>query len=703
MDQQAETVFLRLLIPFSFGIIAFYSHGATFYNNEARSTATILCCLCLAGFCTLLLCNLAYSRFKLYKRKGAITIGIYTLAFTIGGWLTLTHQESLEHRHFSKTKGDIYTIRVDDEPQVKNNIIRFKASVKQCFKNQKQTPTSGHLLVAFKLDSLSLLNVNYGDELLIPSKFQELKAPQNPGQFDVKSWLANQNIYHQTFLNSNEVLKTASGKGNPVIAWALALRKRQVDIYQKGIKNPEAFSVASTLILGYRADLSTETLSAYSKTGTIHALSVSGMHVGIIYLVLNFLFGFMERHQTGKVIKLVLVISLIWFYALISGLSPSVLRSVIMLSIYIFAKSFRKDTNSYNIIAFSAFSMLLFNPFLLYDVGFQLSYISVLGLVLLQAKISSWFTFKYKLLDKLWSAVSVSLAAQIATFPLALYYFHQFPVYFLISNLFIMLPVSLIMYLGLVILIFRLYFLMPVFAWLISFTNRGLQFIADLPFSTVSGIWMNKLELMFFIAALSLLIAALTTYRQKLFFPTMICFLAVISSCTYKKWTQHEQRKMIFFSLPKDYASAFIEGNHATLLTNLNSSSPAYKFYVEPALTQLQVINTTFIKYHQNYQTKGLIIKDHQIAFFDQTIFVADTCFNNKIIQTKLKAKLLLLAGNNKIMLPALLQKLQPQIMLIDGTNSNYSAENDASVAKNFKIPSYNLKKLKAYLVNINN
>jgi competence protein ComEC len=695
MMSQAEHVFVRLMIPFAIGIVAFY-------NDPAQNTYIILSYSCLLCVCMLLLCNLGYARFSIYNYKPAVMMGVYLLTFLLAGMLTVAHRETLKDNYFTKIPADFLLVRVDDEPQLKTNIIRFKAFVIQGLSKDKQTLTSGHLLVSVKLDSLSNLSLSYGDELLIPCKFQDIKAAQNPFQFDVKSWLANQNIYQQSFLGADEVFKTASNTGNPVIAWALKLRKRQVDIYQQRMHNTEAFSVASTLLLGYRSDLSAETLMAYSKTGTIHALSASGMHVGLIYLVLNFILAFLERNKIGKLLKLILMIALIWFYALLTGLSPSVLRSVIMLSLYILAKTFRKNTNSYNIIAFSAFCILLYNPFLLYDVGFQLSYISVLGLVLLQPKVGSWFSFKYTFFNKLWSALALSLSAQIATFPFALYYFHQFPIYFLLSNLFITLPITLIMYLGLIILIGRLYFLVPVFSWLISFTNRGLQIIAGLPFSTVSGIWIDKLQLLLLVAGLALLIVTFSYYQKRLFLPALICLLSVISSCTYKKWIHYDQRKLIFFSLPKDYAIGFIQGDHATLLTNLTSGSPTYRFYVEPMLTQMQVVNTTFLKSHQDYRTKGLTIKDHQISFYDKSIFVADSCFNYKSLQTSANMDMLWITGNSKVKLYTLLQKLRPAMILIDGTNSNYSAEYSARQAKNFKIPSYNLKKLEAYLVNIN-
>jgi competence protein ComEC len=731
MIAQAELVFVRLVIAFMLGILAFHNNG-----SSATLLVTGACSLFL--FCVLVCCNFWYRRLRLYRHKPALTIGIYLLTFFIGGQLTLSNTDNLRKDYFARSPADFLKIRIDDEPQVKNKIIRFKAMVIQAFNHKPSInshPTSGRILVSFKLDSGTKSTLSYGDVLLVPAKFQPVEEAHNPFQFDVKSWLANQNIYHQSFLKASDIRRISTKQGNPLIAWALTLRKKQVDVYDKYVLNREAFAVASTLILGYRADLSQETLMAYSNTGTIHVLSVSGMHVGIIFLVLNFALGFMENYRTGKLLKLVLILGLIWFYALVSGLSPSVLRSVIMLSVYILAKSFNKNSNSYNIVAFSAFCMLLYNPFLLYDVGFQLSYLSVLGLVYLQPKINCWFTFKYSLMNKLWSAIALSLAAQIATFPLALYYFHQFPIYFLISNLFITIPVALMMYLGLIILLCRFYFLAPLFEWLIRFTNRGLKMISELPFSSIKGIWIEQWQLLVLTACLCLLTLAITNYRKQLFLPGFLALLLFLSSCSYQKWISFNQRKMIFFSLSREYAIALIEGDQATLITSLKPESPFYRSNVAPTLSCLQIAKTTWVFAHEGTRTKTQNIIDvqkltnsqsttnaryvlnHQISYFNKSVLIVDSCFNyktlvgshnktmltsnNNDLQTSTKFNILVLSANSKVNLPQLILKTQPELILIDGTNSPYMIKNYLLQAKKYQIPAYELKKIKAYLVNI--
>jgi competence protein ComEC len=282
----------------------------------------------------------------------------------------------------------------------------------------------------------------------VPSSYQATSPPFNPHEFDYKSFLASRGIYQQLFTNDDQVKTLGRNKGNGFVQYALSLRQRMVEKYEHYIPDKEASAVASTLILGYKAELSSEVLSAYSQTGTTHVLSVSGMHVGLVFVVLNALLWFLNSTRKLRILRASIIILLIWAYALVTGFSPSVSRAALMLSFYVFGKALNRSSNSYNLVAISAVFLLIYNPFFLLDVGFQLSYLAVLGLIYFYPKFYHLLYVKNKLVDAVWSYVALSCAAQLATFPLAMFYFHQFPVYFLISNLFIVLPVTAIMYLG---------------------------------------------------------------------------------------------------------------------------------------------------------------------------------------------------------------------------------------------------------------
>lgn len=595
---KTEVVFVRILIPFTVGILSFY-------GSKTHSLIYYLLILSLCLFASLMIINISYNRGNIYRYKGINGLILHFFLFTLGSLFSILYNNHIYTDFYAFKKSKHLKIRIIDEPQKKQNIILFSAIVtksaqlKPSLTGKKHNihcfhRASGKIRVSILINNNNPLTLKYGEELMIPARFSEIPPPLNPAEFDYKAWLASQNIYHQTFLKQQEVIRLNINTGNNLIRFALDLREKQVAIYRRLIKNDDAFAVASTLILGYRADLSPQILDIYSKTGTIHALSVSGMHVGLIYLLLNWLLSFLNRKQATRVIKTSIILIFIWFYTLLTGFSPSVLRAAIMISVFILAKLFTKTTNSYNIIAFAAFCLLVYNPFLIWDVGFQLTFLAVLGLIYLQPKIECWYHPKNTWINKIWSTIAMSLAAQIATYPFSIYYFHQFPVFFLLSNLFITLPTALIMYIGLSILIFKLDVLGPLFEWLITFTNLGLDRIARLPLSGISAIWISKTELVILCTGLTLLIIALSEVRKQLLIASIGLFLALQGFMTYDKLHAFHQKKTIRFSLKKNYAIALIHSHKAILFTDLNAESKTFRYFIQPALDQHKVSQIQF-------------------------------------------------------------------------------------------------------------
>jgi competence protein ComEC len=227
------------------------------------------------------------------------------------------------------------------------------------------------------------------------------------------------------------------------------MREYFLSILSTYVRDRNQFAVASAIMLGYNDYMNGDITRAYASSGALHVLSVSGLHVGIMFFMLNVLLKFMDnRGRKLEITKSVSIILFIWLYACLTGLSPSVLRSAMMFSLIQSGTLLKRHVNTFNIVFGSAVVLMLFNPFIVTEVGFRLSYLAVLGIIYLQPKIYSLWAFKNWFLDKAWMIVAVSLAAQIATFPLSLLYFHQFPNLFLISNL-VVIPVSnLILFLG---------------------------------------------------------------------------------------------------------------------------------------------------------------------------------------------------------------------------------------------------------------
>lgn len=597
ISAQQEQVFPRILLPYTLGIVVFY-------HFKYPGFLPLLIGINLSLLSLLLLLNNYYIIIKGYRCKSGTGLLFHLFFFFFGGLLCYHHQNDLKADDFSKSANLYLKVQVIDEPYQRAGILRFKGQIQSVYLTEQQgkhtkkvSPAqklqakraSGKMMIAVKLALRQPLAINYGDELLIPASYTLIKPSFHPAEFDYQAWLASQNIRHQSFLLQNQVLKLAVQSGNQLFKFAIALRAKQVERYQTLLPEKEAVAMASTLILGYRADLSKETLAIYSKTGTIHALSVSGMHVGLIYLILNYALAFLNQKRNWQYVKLFLILGLLWFYALLTGCSPSVLRSVIMISIFLVGKTYSRPANKYNILSFAAFAMLLYDPFLIWDVGFQLSFLAVFGLLYLQPKLQDYWLIQNTWGRKLWGIISMSLAAQLFTFPLSIYYFHQFPFLFLLGNLFILIPITLLMYLGILVLIPGLDFLAPVLSWLIQFNNAGLQFLAAIPYSSWSGIWINKTELLLLAVFLTLGTIAIVNGSWRLLMAAFSFFLALQFSLSRTAVLRYHQQEIIRFQIPRHKAIAYIFAQQATVYTHLKQEDDAFQYFIQPVLAYHQI------------------------------------------------------------------------------------------------------------------
>jgi len=523
-----------------------------------------------------------------------ILANIFIITFSI---LCFKAHDDLQYRsHFSYQKTSALMVAVSSEPIQKGRLIIFHAKLLSAFQTLKKKECTGSILIMVNIDSNTKPVFLYGETYIIPSKFKVVSGPLNSGEYDYQSWLSNQNIYHQTYLKAEEMIRIESKNCNPLLRFSLSLRQVQLSRYRRLIKNDQAFALASALVLGYRSDLDEKTLSSYTKTGTIHALSVSGMHVGIIFFVLDFLLKFMDKNKLLKILKLTLILGLIWGYSILSGCSASVLRSAIMISLFILAKSLKKDGGNWHPMCLSAVLLLLYDPMLVFDAGCQLSYLAVAGLIYLQPLLEGMLTFQNKWLRKLWALISLSTAAQVFTFPFSIWYFHQFPLYFLLSNLFITIPVTLLMYSGIAILLFKLEWLSPAFEWLLLFMHKGLEKIASLPYPVIEKIWLTGSEL---VLLCTVLICACIAFQQKnkaAIYGMMSSILFLQCSFALHHIHTSAQHRLIVFKLSRHYGAALLYGRTAIIFTDLDEQQKDYRFHVQPALDKAHITKITIGK-----------------------------------------------------------------------------------------------------------
>jgi competence protein ComEC len=534
----------RLLIPFCGGIT-----WALFLPELNLTTLLIVSVISLAGY----LLSLVFYPTLGYRARFVPGILLCFTLFYCGTSLTLLSKADREPNFFySHLKSNtILAVRLTEPLQEKAKSFKAQAKVETIYNNGRPIPVSGSLLLYFKKDELSQKPA-YGDLLLIKNKVTPLISPRNPGEFDYASYMTNRQVFHSAWLQDDEWKATGINQGNVLWKAVLTYRQKLSAEVEKLIRTDEEKGIAKALLLGEDKELDPHIRSTYAGTGTLHVLSVSGMHVGILFFLLRFFFKPLATSRGGRLLRIVLLLGFLWAYAMLTGLSPSVARSAAMLSLILIGLDYRRVTNIYNIIAASAFGLLLLDPYLLTQVSFQLSYAAILGIVWLQPQIvKHWEPYNW-LLRNGWEIIAASIAAQIATFPFGLLYFSQFPTYFLLSNLAIIPISSLALITGCIWLFLASIPYLDTISILPGYTTYMLidgmnwcaEFLAGLPTATLDGLYITKLHFIILCFAIILLAFSIQYRKRSMLFSGVLCSLVFFCLLAYSRYDVYYHNRL---------------------------------------------------------------------------------------------------------------------------------------------------------------
>lgn len=418
--------------------------------------------------------------------------------FVIGVGIVSTSFRQQQSEYTFSNEVQLHRGVVTDTPQEKPRSIAYKVYLPDENKN---------IVCYFQIDSLQKEKLQPGDEFLFRGQIQPFKNMGNPDDFDYVRYMYNQGFAGSSYLTKQSWQRTEKTVTS-LKTDALRCRQHILNFYQSLGFNHTEYSILSALTLGYQDELTDDIQQGFRTTGTVHVLSVSGLHVGIIYLIISFLLGFIRRGTKYYWLKPVFIILLLWVYAFVTGLPSPVVRASIMLSVFCVSEIFGRKSFSIHALFISAFFMLLYNPFFLFEIGFQLSFMSVLSILLLQPKASALIKIENKYLRSIWQMFTLSFVAQLATFPICLYYFGTFPTYFFVANMFIVPLVSVITYTvgGIVIakllclilpdLSFYFYYLpVKVLQILVDVMTSIINFIEKLPFALIDNMKVSFLDL----------------------------------------------------------------------------------------------------------------------------------------------------------------------------------------------------------------
>ena len=556
---------LRLIIPFALGIVYSFYHPTAIPSSYGWILLFILISIYI-------LIQIKYIHTK-YHHRWIFGLLSSILFFILGYIIACSKIEKFQSTHFHHF--NTYASEMDylgviiTEPEIKSNSIKViveinKLKIDSCWVN-----ATGKILVYIKTTPEA--QIKYGDHLSFSKKPNTISAPSNFDEFNYKKYLSHHHIHYQVYLThlQFQVLKNhpTSMVKKKAIHWRNLLLKRY---HHFGIKHEE-LAIISALTLGKKSLLTSELKSAYSSAGAMHVLAVSGLHVGIIFLVLQFVLGGLDRFRYGKIIKAIILLISIWVYAFITGLSPSVVRAATMFSFMITATSFKKKSNIYNTLGLSAFVILLVEPYMLLEVGFQLSYLAVIGIIYLHSHLYNLLYFKFWLINKAWEITCVSIAAQIVTAPLSILYFHQFPTYFLFSNLIVIPAAFLIIFIAIA---FQLFSIIPIvanlLAWVllqtVSILNFSVKWIEQLPNSLISGLDISILETWLLYFLIGSLTIWLTLYKNKYFLYALFFTSILFLSQTIEKWQHTNQIEINFYDMGKNPLIEFTNGTRSTFL-----------------------------------------------------------------------------------------------------------------------------------------
>lgn len=609
--------FIRLLLAFAAGIIIEWYLGFTLFMIIG-SIASFAIAFLLFSFLPVAV------KFKLHFLQGAILQLLLVFFGMLVTWQKDPRHNDNWYGHYYHDSD--YIVVTISEPLIeKSKSYKADAIVEQIIHNDTAVDCEGKLLLYFSKDSVPV-TLHYGDKILINKKLQAIKNSGNPGAFNYQRYAAFQQIFHNAFLKPSDWVKLNGENINQFKRFIYTARENILAVLQKNVSsNKDELGIAEALLIGYTNDLDKDLVQAYSNTGVVHIIAISGMHLGLIYVMLVWLFAKIPLINKSKLVQVILILSCLWLFSLLTGAAASVVRSAVMFTCVTIGRNYFRASSIYNSLAASAFVMLCFNPYYLWDVGFQLSYLAVVGIIIFQKPIYNLVYIRNKYVNEIWKLVAISMAAQLLAFPICIYYFHQFPNLFLLSNIIAVPLSSFILYAEIALIAFAWapvanIYLGKTVNWLVWLMNKYILWVNKISFSVWDKIPANVLTTWLLYAAIVFTAAWLLNKNKKMLRYSLLFLLGFILIHGIISWKVKSQQKLIVYNVPQHQAIDFINGNNYHFVGDsvLLEDGLLQNFHLKPSRIALQLNKRTDslpglfknTKFYQFYGKKVLIIDE---------------------------------------------------------------------------------------------
>lgn len=681
--------FIRLLPPLVVGIL--YGYYVSFSYEVIGIIAAIL-----------VLSIIVFERLKSdikFRFRHAPGLIFMSLMFLVGAvslkFNDVKSKELWYGYHLENSIG--LELVLKSKPQQKSKTIGFIGEVQAVVYGDTVKRTIGRAMLYLATGQRTSM-LKEGDVLIARNKMKPIKNMGNPGEFDVEAYMAHQNIYHQAYLTDDDwqfTGKNVRGGMGKAIDASLGYAH---STFNRHIRSTDENALSKALLTGDRSELDRSLVDAYANTGVVHIMAISGLHLGLIYLFLIKFFNLIPVVRNHQLSKTLFVIIGIWFFALMTGASPSVMRAAVMFSFLAMGILMRRKTSTYNFWAAAAFLLLCVNPYLLFNVGFQLSFMAVLGILVVQKPIYKWIEFHNKLVDYTWQLTSVSLAAQLFTLPFCLYYFHQFPVVFVLANIVAIPLASMGLWSGMILLIagwvpFPGKLIGAITENLFLLLNRFIRLMNEFEYSVWKGFLPGVAESI----SLSLLIVFMLFWlmrRSKVGLQLSLVSLLMISGLSsFRLFSVKSQNRVIVYNIQKTTAIDFVKGNRYEPIA-LGEMPDAGHRILTTARQFLRADN-------EGNLVKRVSIDRNELIIGGKVFFHVTKMPKTKIGNRKIKVDAVIISASPKqLTIKGLSEVFDAGLFIFPPSNKRYLIEKWKKECEELLLPFYDVADEGAWVVN---
>lgn len=676
---------IRALVPYIAGVFLTCCFDS-FLFNYLKIFILILCGVLVLY---LLLCQFLH----LFQQGASV---VFFLFFLLAGFFFANEKISAVTIFYGE-KNEFFSekvvARVVDVPLKKEKTVRVFAKIYP--QNHPDLCTCGLLYVQNDSSARALA---FGDLLLLTTELHPPDPPKNPAGFDYRKYLLRRGVSLTGYVDAHSWLLLDHITRQTPVTVAAALRSRFSDLFAaSGLSGPE-YSVITAILLGNDDTMDADLKAGYSAAGVSHILCVSGMHVGIIFMIINFLLKPLDYSRRLRFLKSLLLVAAVWFYATLTGLAPSVQRSATMFTFMTVGALLRRNVNVFHSLFASMFFLLLVNPLLIFEIGFEMSYLAVFGIVIFQPRLAALWVPKTRVGRYFWELLCVSVAAQLATFPLSVFYFGQFPNYFLLSNLSVMSLSFVVVVTGVVLLAVSWW---PAVAggigWLLTreirLMNGIISFINTLPGSVTDHLYLTLLQTVLIYGIITVLFLFLVKKIKTLKYCFLSLTIVLLLTFSFSKIQRLSCREITFYSINKrTVVGVNQQGDGLLLLDSVAwASSDWYDFNVKSHEFR-QGIRNQIVSIDSALCVGQLYMKNHFLHFGDKSIYFLSQ--QNKLFPEvpPLQVDYLFVQDNAKIPLNRLLQTFEIKQVIIGSAVSAYREKRWLDSCEARKIPVYSLR-----------